>query len=212
MRHLFDEQLQQLNIEMIQMGALCEDAITYASDALLKNSDGYAQRAKRLEMEVDRKERAIEQLCMRMILTQQPVASDLRNISSAMKMISDLERIGDMAADIAELSKFIEKRDWESFVHIGDMSGLVSKMLSDSIDSFVKKDAALAQQVIDGDDAVDAKFLSVKEEICTLMVEDSQNGHLCLDLLMVAKYFERIGDHATNIAEWVIYAMTGEKK
>lgn len=212
MRVKFDEQLQQLNVELIQMGALCEDAISYASDALLKNAAGYAPRVLEAEAEIDRKERVVEELCMRMLLQQQPVARDLRNISSALKMISDMERIGDQAADIAEITTFIQKTDWESFVHIGDMARATAKMVSDSIDSFVKKDMDLAHAVIQHDDVVDDLFRMVKQELVSLISENNQNGELCIDLLMIAKYFERIGDHATNIAEWVVYSMTGEKE
>ena len=211
MRVKFDEQLQQLNIELIQMGALCEDAIGNALAELLKNGNASKHGIQELEAEINRKERSIEQLCMRLLLQQQPVASDLRNISAAMKMVSDMERIGDQAADIAEIATFIERRDRGSFVHVEEMANATAKMVSDSIDSFVKKDLTLAHSVIERDDVVDDLLLRVKQEIANLLVDDKQNAELCMDLLMVAKYFERIGDHATNIAEWVVFAMTGEK-
>lgn len=211
MRARFDKQLQQLNHEMIQMGALCEDAIALACDALGKNDVNVISRIKQVEQEIDRKEDEIQTLCMGMLLQQQPVASDLRNISAALKMISDMERIGDQAVDITEITQYIQKNEWRSFVHIKQMAEKSSSMLSQSIDSFVRRDVALARDVMAQDDAVDALFCNVKQELVDYIAQDKENGEHCIDLMMVAKYFERIADHATNIAEWVVFSIIGEK-
>lgn len=209
MRTKFDEQLGQLNVEMIRMGALCEEAISAACKALLEGDTKLAEAAKSLEKEIDQKERTIESLCMRLLLQQQPVARDLRTISSALKMISDMERIGDQAEDIAELTRFTRDAGPVSKLHIGDMARAAVSMVTDSVDAFVKKDLGLARRVMAADDQVDALFAQVKRELIDLISADSGRGELGLDLLMVAKYLERIGDHATNIAEWVEYSLTG---
>lgn len=209
MRNKFEEQLEQLNVELIRMGALCEEAISAACKALLDGDMSLAQIAKDKEKEIDQKERAIESMCMRLLLQQQPVARDLRTISSALKMISDMERIGDQAEDIAELTKFTSTATPPQMVHIGDMARATVSMVTDSVDSFVKKDLALARAVCAADDRVDALFSQVKRELIDLISIDAKHGELGLDLLMVAKYLERIGDHATNIAEWVEYSLTG---
>lgn len=209
MRTKFDEQLGQLNVEMIRMGALCEEAISDACKALLEGDTKLAEAAKGLEKEIDQKERTIESLCMRLLLQQQPVARDLRTISSALKMISDMERIGDQAEDIAELTRFTRAAGPVSRIHIGDMARAAVSMVTDSVDAFVRKDLGLARRVMAADDQVDALFDQVKRELIDLIAADSSQGELGLDLLMVAKYLERIGDHATNIAEWVEYSLTG---
>ena len=209
MRTKFDGQLSQLNVELIRMGALCEEAISDACKALLEGNVQLADSAKELEREIDQKERNIESLCMRLLLQQQPVARDLRTISSALKMISDMERIGDQAEDIAELTRFTRKAGPVDMVHIGDMARAVVVMVTDSVDAFVKKDLELARKVMAADDQVDALFDQVKRELIQLISADANQGELSLDLLMVAKYLERIGDHATNIAEWVEYSLTG---
>lgn len=211
MRSRFDEQLELLNVELIRMGALCEDAIAYASRTLLGEAN-LAEQVYRTDREIDQKERDIENLCMRLLLKQQPVASDLRLVSSALKMISDMERIGDQASDIAEISSFIQTREVESNLHIRDMAEATIRMVTQSIDSFVKKDLQIAQEVIRYDDVVDDLFNKVKEELIGLISEDSLSGEFCIDMLMIAKYFERIGDHATNIAEWVEFSITGVHK
>ena len=208
MRSRFDEQLELLNVELIRMGALCEDAIAYASRTLLGEAN-LAEQVYKTDREIDQKERDIENLCMRLLLKQQPVASDLRLVSSALKMISDMERIGDQASDIAEISSFIQAREVESNLHIRDMAEATIRMVTQSIDSFVKKDLQIAQEVIRYDDVVDELFNKVKEELIGLIALDSQAGEFCIDMLMIAKYFERIGDHATNIAEWVEFSITG---
>lgn len=210
MRSKFDEQLELLNVELIKTGALCEDAISLAARALLDDGK-LAERVKLIDSEIDQKERDIESLCMKLLLQQQPVARDLRMISSALKMISDLERIGDQASDIAELVPYVGGHATRSRVHIKDMAEATVKMVTDSIESFVKKDLPLAGEVVEYDNVVDGLFVKVKEELIGLIGEDSRNGEFCIDLLMVAKYFERIGDHAVNIAGWVQYSLTGKR-
>lgn len=208
-RSRFDSQLEQLDVEMIKMGALCEEAINASMKAFLENDDVAAKVASEKENEIDRKERDIEALCMRLLLQQQPVAKDLRLISSALKMISDMERIGDQAADIAEITAFIKDNDTKSKVHIRDMAAAAIKMVTESVDSFVNKDLKLAKSVMEYDDVLDDLFVEVKQELIDLIGKDKNNGELCIDLIMIAKYLERIGDHATNIAEWVEYSITG---
>lgn len=209
MRTRFDEQLERLHLELIRMGALCEDAISAAAMALLNQDAALADKAREAEEEIDRAESDVERLCLQLLLRQQPVAKDLREISSALKMISDLERIGDQAADIAELSSYVADASDTGRTHIGDMARATITMVSDSVDSFVKRDLELARAVCAADDKVDALFQDVKKEIVHMISTDSSKGELALDLLMVAKYFERIGDHATNVAEWVEYSLTG---
>lgn len=213
MRNKFEEQLEQLNVELIKTGALCEDAISTAAKALLENDLKLAKQVKPIELEIDQKEREIEGLCMRLLLQQQPVAGDLRQISSALKMISDLERIGDQASDIAELLPYLTQGDIAgSKVHIKEMAVATIQMVTESVDSFVRRDLPLAQKVMADDAAVDQMFNRVKGELIALIGENRESGEFCVDLLMVAKYFERIGDHAVNVAEWVQYSLTGKKE
>lgn len=207
MRNKFEEQLERLHVELIQMGALCEDGISAAAEALLKNNPGLAQTAIDAEREIDQKEREVENLCIKLLLQQQPVAKDLREISAALKMISDLERIGDQASDIAELVPYVHLEEGTG-LHIGDMARAVIRMVTDSVDSFVKRDLDLARAVYTADDKVDALFDQVKQELIGMIAKDASRGEQCMDLLMVAKYLERIGDHATNVAEWVEYSIT----
>lgn len=209
MRNKFDSQLEKLNLELITMGALCEDAISASVKGFLDDDDALCQKAVETEDEINRKERDIESICMKLLLEQQPVARDLRVISSALKMISDMERIGDQAYDIAEIAKFIKNSNVKSKIHIKDMAAAATKMVTDSVDSFVKKDVKLARAVMAYDDKVDNLFNCVKDELVQLITEDKANGEFCIDLLMIAKYLERIGDHAVNIAEWVEYSITG---
>ena len=211
MRNRFDEQLELLNVELIRMGALCEDAISYASRTLMKEGD-FSDEVYKTDREIDQKERDIENLCMRILLQQQPVARDLRQVSSALKMISDMERIGDQASDIAEICSFLQGWETESRLHIRDMAEATMKMVTESIDSFVKKDLNIAKEVILYDDVVDELFNQVKSELITAIAEESDQGEICIDMVMVAKYFERIADHVVNIAEWVEYSVTGEHK
>ena len=209
MRNKFDSQLEKLNLELITMGALCEDAISASVKGFLDDDDALCRKAVETEDEINRKERDIESICMKLLLKQQPVARDLRVISSALKMISDMERIGDQAYDIAEIAKFIKNSNVKSKIHIKDMAAAATKMVTDSVDSFVKKDVELARSVMVYDDKVDNLFDCVKDELVQLITEDKANGEFCIDLLMIAKYLERIGDHAVNIAEWVEYSITG---
>ncbi len=210
MRLKFDQQLEELNRELIKMGALCERAIRLAVDQLMKAEAEKAKEVNQIEMEINHKEREIEALCMKLILQQQPVASDLRQISSALKMISDMERIGDQAQDIAGMSKFVQVQEIAHTIHIGEMAEATIKMVTESIDSFVKSNIETARNVVKYDDVVDNLFLQVKEELTGKVIDDSQNAEYYMDLIMIAKYFERIGDHAENIAQWVEYSITGE--
>lgn len=211
MRNRFDEQLELLNVELIRMGALCEDAISYAARTLM-GERGLADQVHAADREIDQKEKDIESLCLRLLLQQQPVAKDLRKVSSALKMISDMERIGDQASDIVEIISFLEDRQIKSTHYIRDMAEATILMVTRSIDSFVKKDLAIAREVIRYDDVVDDLFAKVKRELIELISKDQENGEYCIDMLMIAKYFERIGDHATNIAEWVEFSITGVRE
>lgn len=212
MRNYFDSQLQQLNIELINMGALCESAIASAVKALAEKDIRLVEQTNLKEREIDRKERDIETLCLKLLLKQQPVARDLRQISSALKMISDMERIGDQASDIAEIARFAGGNPDNNQLHIMEMAKKASEMVTAAIDSFVKKDLALAQSVDKLDDTIDELFIRVRNEIIGLVGSDSSKGEHAVDMLMIAKYLERIGDHAVNISEWVIYSITGSHK
>jgi phosphate transport system protein len=209
MRNRFDEQLARLNSELTEMGALCEEAISGCVKYLIGKDIAMRDNTLEADKQIDQKERDIERLCMKLLMQQQPVATDLRVISSALKMISDMERIGDQASDIAEIVKHIQKNDVESNTHISDMARATIKMVTDSVESFVKKDITLAEAVIRQDDEVDALFDKVKNELIQAVQQSEDNAEAFIDLLMIAKYFERIGDHAENIAEWVIYSITG---
>ena len=212
MRSRFDEQLAQLHRELIEMGALCERVIALASRALTTGDKSLAQQVPPLDRDIDRKERDIENLCLRLLLHQQPVAGDLRRISAALKMITDMERIGDQAEDIAEIITFLGGRGAENSQLLREMARSTIKMVTESVDAYVKHDTALADQVIAEDDTVDDYFARVKKDLIKRIAQDPDDGEFALDLLMIAKYFERIGDHATNIAEWVIFSVTGEHK
>ena len=209
MRNRFQMQLEELNNDLISMGALCEKAIHDAVKALLDSDEKLIDRIHDTEKEIDRKERGIEGLCMKLLLQQQPVARDLRTISSALKMITDMERIGDQADDIAELVRFCRLDDSECRKDISAMSKAVSEMVKGSIDAFVKKDIESAKAVIDSDDIVDDLFIKIKCDIIRMTAVDANAGENAIDIVMTAKYLERIGDHATNIAEWVEYSLTG---
>ena len=208
MRTKFDEQLDLLNQELTAMGALCEDAISASIQALF-NDPQSARNAIMLEREIDQMEREIESLCMKLLLQQQPVARDLRTISSALKMISDMERIGDQACDIAEITATLQDDRLKGITHIYEMARAAGRMVTDSIDSFVKKDLPGARRTQLADDVVDALFDTVKSELIEQIGREPGSGSACLDLLMIAKYLERIGDHAVNIAEWVEFSITG---
>jgi len=212
MRSRFEEQLSKLNDMMVEMGAMIEKSIMLATQALQEQDIELAKQAITFENDVDQMEKDIEALCMKLLLQQQPVARDLRLISAALKMITDMERISDQAADISEIvimmagAPYIQKPE-----RIPQMAAATVKMVTDSIDAFVRKDLQLAQEVIKYDDVVDNLFDEVKFRLIELIREDSTNGEQCIDFLMIAKYFERIGDHACNIAEWVIFSITGQQ-
>ena len=212
MRNRFDEQLFELNREIIEMGAMCEEAIASAAKALTNGDAALAANVKKNGSAIDQMEREIEARCMKLLLHQQPVARDLRLISAALKMITDMERIGDQAEDIAEIVVFLNGHTMEGMEMIEDMARETTKMVTASVDAFVQKDIELAKNVIEQDDIVDDYFSKVKCAIISLIAENSADGEFALDLLMISKYFERIGDHATNIAEWVIYSVTGTHK
>lgn len=213
MRNRFDRQLLELNNELIQMGSLIEQAIEMAVSALVKQDVKKADQAIKFDTEIDEQEKAIESLCMKLLLQQQPVARDLRLISAALKMITDMERIGDHAADISEMTILMAGSEYaKSDINmdvIKDMAKETTNMVIKSVDAFVNKDLELARWVIDRDDVVDNLFANFKQELIHKINENVKNGEMATDMLMVAKYFERIGDHATNIAEWVIYSITG---
>ncbi|MGI6152151.1 MAG: phosphate signaling complex protein PhoU [Christensenellales bacterium] len=210
MRSRFDAQLELLKTQMIQMGALCEAAIANAANALMTGDQELAKKAIESDEDIDQKEREIESLCLKLLLKQQPVARDLRQISSALKMITDMERIGDQAADISEITLLANINAANNTNHIADMANATMKMVTDSIDAYVRQDLELAQAVIAYDDVVDNLFNKVKDDLIRLISEDAKNGEHAIDLIMIAKYFERIGDHATNIAEWVEFSITGK--
>ena len=212
MRSHFDEQLAQLNTELIEMGALCEEVIALASQALTKGDIRLAKKVAPLDSEIDQKEREIESLCLKLLLQQQPVARDLRQISAALKMITDMERIGDQAEDIAEIVEFLSGRTSENDEILQEMARATIKMVTESVDAFVKHDIMVAEKVIADDDTVDDYFDQVKKELIDRIAKNPDDGEVAIDLLIIAKYFERIGDHAVNIAEWVIFSVTGVHK
>ncbi|MGN1140283.1 MAG: phosphate signaling complex protein PhoU [Oliverpabstia sp.] len=212
-RELYKEQLRKLNGQLIQMGDLCEEAMSLVMKALREKDDEIAAGVHRIEQEIDQKERDIEAMCMKLLLRQQPVAGDLRNISAALRMIADMERIGDQTADIADISKYVTNFQFEVHPSIFKMGKVVSKMVNDSVNAFVRKEEKLARQVIDTDDEVDRLFEVVKRELVDDIRKNKdreQEGYE-LDILMVAKYLERIGDHAVNLGEWVVYSIQGNK-
>ena len=210
MREYYTAQLETLNTNMIQMGALCEDAISAAIQSLLEDDRTIAKKVADTELEIDQMERDIERQCMRLLLMQQPVATELRVVSSALRMIADLERIGDQAFDIADITKSGSFQGFSGKVHIKEMAKAAIHMVTDSVDSYVKQDVQLAKRVTEEDDVVDELFLKVRRELAELIHTDQNASEQALDLLMIAKYLERIGDHAVNVSEWVIYSVTGK--
>lgn len=213
MRNHFDIQLQELNLKLIKMGGAIEEAIVKAVDALIKKDVELAMEAILFDDVIDEMERSIERHCLKLLLQQQPVASDLRKISAALKMITDMERIGDQAADISEITKRIYKQEYiKELIHIPQMAEATIKMVKDSINAYVNNDQTLALAVIQDDDIVDDLFNSIKDDLIILISENVNVGEQAIDLLMISKYFERIGDHAVNIAEWVIFSITGTHK
>ena len=212
MRKHYDEQLRELHAELIHMGEMIQGAITGAVGALLSLNGDRAREIIAFDEEIDRQERLVEGLCMKLLLCQQPVAGDLRTVSAALKAITDMERIGDHAADISEIELMLSELPRMSNDHLREMAAQTSDMLIGSLQAFVNGDVEQARRVIAGDDAVDSLFLTVKRELIEAIHADPQAGEAATDLLMAAKYFERIGDHATNIAEWAIYAATGSRE
>ncbi len=210
MRNQYDRQLERLNEMLLEMGLLCETAIASASKALTERDSVLAKGVIAMDDEIDQKERDVEGLCLKLLLQQQPVARDLRQISSALKMITDLERIGDQAADISEIVVTLPQLPLlEKGGHITKMAEATCRMVTSSIEAYVKQDLEITRAVIASDDTVDELFTKVKDELIAFVAEDPTCGSEALDLLMIAKYFERIGDHATNVAEWVEFAITG---
>jgi len=213
MRNRFDRQLSTLNDELIEMGSMIEKSIETAIKALVNQDVDLARHAIEADEEIDRQERIIEDLCLKLLLQQQPVAKDLRLISSALKMITDMERIGDHASDISEITIALADQPYiKKLEHIQQMAKETMIMLVGSIEAFVDKDLEKANEVIKRDDVVDDLFDKVKKELIQMIHENADKGEQAADLLMVAKYMERIGDHATNISEWVIFSITGAHK
>ena len=210
MRSRFDEELLMLNKELIEMGALCEDAIELVAKALETNDADIYKVVRPISVEIDHKERDIESRCMKLLLQQQPVARDLRQISAALKMITDMERIGDQAEDIAEIIGYLKGENLNSSVPVQEMARAAIKIVTESIDAYVNKDIVLAEAILKEDDIIDEYFMESKRRLIKMVAENPATGEYALDLLMITKYFERIGDHATNIAEWVIFSVTGE--
>lgn len=211
MRNKFDKQLATLNDEMIEMGSMIEQSIEKTIEALLNQDVELAKEAIAADEDIDSQEKKIESLCLKLLLQQQPVAKDLRLISSALKMITDMERIGDHAVDISEITIMLAGKPYiNKLEHIQSMAKETTVMLVQSIDAYVNKNLEQAQKAIDQDDIVDNLFVSAKDELIRLIREDANNGEQAADLLMIAKYFERIGDHAVNISEWVIFSILGK--
>ena len=213
MRKMFDEQLKELNMEMIKMAGLVETAIARSAEALIKHDMELARQMMAYDEAIDDMEKKIEHLCLKLLLQQQPVAKDLRRVSTALKMITDLERIGDQSADISDLT--IKMGDAENEL-IPQMAKATIKMVTDSINAYVNNDEELANAVIAEDDHVDELFVKIRDELIDMAADsresDKRVGEQAIDMLMIAKYFERIGDHAVNIAEWVIFSITGVHK
>ena len=209
MRSKFDEQLDRLNKEMMKMGSAIEDSIRKAVDALVRQDAELAKKVMIQDEEIDREQKTIENICFNLLIQQQPVAKDLRLISAALKMITDMERIGDQASDIAEIIGFLNGRIGTDAQYICQMAVAAMRMVTESVEAYVKRDVAMAEATIQHDDVVDDLFLKVKESLIQMISVNPKDGEYALDLLMIAKYFERIGDHATNIAEWVVFSVTG---
>ena len=212
MRQQLDKQLNRLHVELIKMGSLCEKAISLSAKLLVQRSDSIMREVFAVDSEIDTKEKELESFCMMLLLQQQPVAKDFREVSAALKMVSDLERIGDQAADIADLSRYIKGETVHGLLHINDMASGTVKMVTESVDAFVKADLLLARKVMEDDDIVDELFNRVRGELIQMIQVKQIEAETAIDLLMAAKYLERIGDHAVNLAEWVEYSSTGARK
>jgi len=212
MRDFFQEQLKELNRELVQMGADCEEIIALASDSLTGWNGELAENVSVIGARIDEGYRTVESTCLKLLLRQQPVARDLRVISAAMKMITDMERIGDQAEDIVDLVPKMEHRADEKYPKIREMAKAAKQMVTEAVDAYVRQDLQLAYAVMEHDDVVDDYFDRVKAGIIGIIAENPAEGEYALDLLMIAKYFERIGDHCTNIAEWVEFSVTGRHR
>ncbi len=212
MRDRYKEQLRLLSDELKSMGEMCREAIGCAVSYLTQNDPEMKANAKECEKQTDRMERDIEVLCMRLLMRQQPLAADFRFVTAALKMTSDMERIGDHADDIAEIGDYVGKTDIKLRSKIAEISDSASEMLKTSIDSYTLQNAELAQSAIAMDDDIDRLFLEFKQKLIETIHQKNEDAEALLDLLMIAKYFERIGDHAENIAQWVIYALKGERR
>ena len=226
MRSRLDRQLDEMKQNLIEMGSCCENCIGQVAltlqDIAAAECSELSEKSRQMinkiyesDAEIDKLERLIESECLRLLLEQQPVARDLRYISSALKMISDLERIGDQCSDIADIAEYLYGKDqdgMESAIRIQDMASATMRMVTRAVESFIQKDLALAKSVQESDDVVDNMFDEIKKEIVELIAKYPDRGEMMLDFLMVAKYFERIGDHATNVAEWVEFSITGSHK
>ena len=212
MRDLFQEQLNELKQELTVMGASCEEIIALASQALTGWDRELVQKVNTIGGQIDESERTIETICMKLLLRQQPVARDLRQISAAMKMITDMERIGDQAEDIVEIVPYMNAHPDEKYPKIREMAKAAQSMVTEAVDAYVKQDLELARKVMTHDDVVDDYFTQVKSGIIDIIAAEPSQGEYALDLLMIAKYFERIGDHCTNIAEWVEFSVIGIHK
>lgn len=213
MREYFDTELLTLNNQLIGMGSLVEEAIKNAVETIVSNDEEFLNKAREQEELINSAEKKIQNHCLRLLLHQAPVANDLRGISAALKMITDLERIGDQAIDIVEMSQYIKNRNNViSVTHIDEMAKQASKMVTLSIDAFVKKDFELAKSVSKSDDIIDGLFDKVKVETVEIIERDKALGEEAIDLMLIAKYLERIGDHAVNIAEWVAFSITGNRE
>lgn len=210
MRKQFDNQLNEVNKKLLEMASLIESAITKAIHALKAQDAELAQEVIEGDDQIDNKEKEIESLCLRILIQQQPVAGDLRIVSTALKLITDMERIGDHATDISEITEHLSDQPYiKNLEHIPLMAEAAIKMITDSIDAYVKKDLVLANEVIEYDDIVDDLFLQIKQELIELVHQDVKNGEQAFDFLMITKYLERIADHSVNIAEWVVFCITG---
>ena len=207
MRNLYQEQLWNLNQELIQMGAACEEIIALAAQSLTDYTEDLKEKTDHVGAVIDESERTVENICLKLLLRQQPVASDLRQISAAMKMITDMERIGDQAEDIVDLIPKMSRSAEDG--PLQKMAKAAQTMVTEAVDAYVKQDLSLAKKVMGDDDIVDNYFNQIKSGIITMIADNTGDGEYALDLLMIAKYFERIGDHCTNIAEWVEFSMTG---
>lgn len=217
MRDKFMEEMELLHSQLTEMGWLCEEVITKACDALIRCDKSLIDGVLVTDEKINQKEKDIERLCLKLLLMQQPVAGDLRQVSAALKMITDMERIGDQAADIAEIIAVADLAETEALLHIEEMAKTTISMVVESINAFVQSDLKIARRVIECDNIVDSQFLEIRKELIEYIGQNAidnggmRNAEYAVDLLMIAKYFERIGDHATNIAEWVLFSITGER-